>query len=110
MSNEGRGRTISFYIPEDVFEDFEELPGSRSEKGRHIIKAYTRSEKAQEISDETEAINLAVLQTYLNAVEKNIEVMKNQRDKLRKQIEKIEEDEEEEVLVEVEINVDGKEV
>jgi hypothetical protein len=105
MSDDQEWKHITVRMPKDKHDKFTEKFDSKSGSSRRIITTWMDIEEEYDLHDEFEEIELAVLRTYLNAVEKNIEVMKSQRDKLQSRIEEIEEGDDNEILFEVDLRM-----
>lgn len=95
----------SVRMKEEDWDKFDELFDSKSGSARRILQTWMEVEEEHDIQEDFEHMELAVLRTYLNAVEKNIEVLKSQRDKLQKRIDEIEEENNGEVLFEVDLRM-----
>jgi hypothetical protein len=95
-------------IPEEDFEEFSEKAKSFSGRTRKMIKACNEVEDEMGLDSEFENMDLVVLKTYINAIEKNISLLKSKRNKLQERVDEIEENENEDVLIEVEIDLEGK--
>lgn len=100
---------ITVKLPEELKEEYAELANSQSGTGRMLIRTWVEMVNEHDLAEEPKQMNLAVLHAYKNAIEKNIETLKSQRDKLQQSIDDIEdEDEEDEILVEVELKMKRK--
>lgn len=104
MSDDEFTRNTVRMLKED-WEEFEERFDSKSGSARRILKTWMEVEEEHDIQEDFELAELAVLKTYKNAIEKNIQTLKSQRDKLDNRIEEIEEDSEGEVLFEVDLRM-----
>lgn len=94
-------------LPPKEKEQWKENSKSMSGRIRRLIEAWNDAEDEHGIREDFEGINLAVLKTYRNAIEKNIQTLEAQKDKLQSEIDDIEEDEKKEVLFEVELDLEG---
>lgn len=101
-------KTITSKIPEEEIEKIDEKVDSRSRWVCELIKAWNDVEEEHGIDEDFKLMNLAVLKTYRNALDKNIQVMEAKRDKLQTKIDDIEEDKSEEILFTVEFNFEGQ--
>lgn len=95
-------------LPEEEKETWKERSNSMSGRLRRIVEAWNEAEDEYGVREDFEGLNLVVLKSYRNAIDKNISAMKAQRDKLDKEIEKLEEDEGEEILFKVELDLEGQ--
>lgn len=94
--------------PEDK-NRYTELANSQSGTGRMLLRTWMDAVEDHNLDEEPKQMNLAILHSYKNAIEKNIESLKAQRDKLQQTIDDIEsEDEEDEILVEVDLKLKRK--
>lgn len=105
MSDDQEWKHITVRMPKEKHDRFAEKYESKSGSSRRIITTWMDIEEEYDLHDEFEEIELAVLRTYKNAVEKNIEAMKSQRDKLQNRIDEIGEDSDGEVLFEVDLRM-----
>jgi hypothetical protein len=95
----------SVRMKEEDWEKFGEMFDSKSGSARRILKTWMEVVEDNDLNEEFEQVELAVLKTYKNAIEKNIQTLKVQRDKLQNRIDEIEEDPDGEVLFEVELKM-----
>jgi len=94
-------------IPTELKEKWRSRRDSMAGSMRQMMKAWMRYEDEHGLKEEFDDVELILLKTYRNAVEKNISQLEAQRDKLEDQIEQIEEDENKEVLIEINIEMEG---
>lgn len=99
---------IVVVLPEEEKKKWEERSDSMSGRIKRLVEAWNNAEDEHGIREDFEDINLIILKSYRNAIEKNISTLKAQKDKLDTEIDKLEEDEGSEVLFEVEIDLKGK--
>lgn len=96
-------------MDKDKAEKFAEMHESKSGSARRILETWMEVEDDHDIGEDFQQIELAVLKTYLGAVEKNISTLKVQRDKLQKHVDEIEKradnGEQGEVLFEVDLRM-----
>lgn len=100
--------TVSVKLPKEEKEQWQENSDSMSGRLRRIVKEWNKAEREFDLRDDFENLNYIVLNTYKNAIEKNISTLKAQRDKLEEEIEKIDQGEQEEVLFEVKLELEGE--
>lgn len=101
--------SITIKLPPEDKERFTELANSHSGTGRMLIKTWMEAVEEHNLDEEPKQMNLAILHSYKNAIEKNIESLKSQRDKLQQTIDDIEdEDEDDEILVEIDLKLKRK--
>lgn len=101
--------SITIKLPPEEKERYVELANSQSGTGRMLLRTWMDAVEDHNLDEEPKQMNLAILHSYKNAIEKNIESLKSQRDKLQETIDDIEdEDEEDEILVEVELKMKRK--
>lgn len=94
--------------PEDK-ERYENLANSQSGTGRMLLRTWMEAVEEHNLDEEPRQVNLAILKSYKNVIEKHIESMKSQRDKLEQSIDDIEDDgEDDEILVEVDLKLKRK--
>jgi hypothetical protein len=100
---------ITVKVPPDFKEEYKEVANSQSGTARMLLKTWVEAVEEHDLDEEPKQMNLAILQSYKNAIEKNIESLKMQRDKLQESIDDIQDDEEEdEILVEVDLKLKRK--
>lgn len=99
---------ITAKVPKEEKEKWRQRSDSMSGRLARLVKAWNETEDELGVRKDVEDTTLAVLKTYRNAIEKNIQVMKAQRDKLDKQIEEFEEEEGGEILFTVELDLEGE--
>jgi len=99
-------------IPADEKEEFARGTKNMAGKLRNMIYAHNRIINDEyEVNDEMERIALITLKTYRNAIEQNIQVLKNQRDKLDERIEEFEsDDDQDEILITIDLEVESKNI
>lgn len=96
-------------LPEEDKEVFGENTENMAETLRRMIRSYNKVEDKYEIDKSLDEMNVIVLKTYKNAIEQNIQVMQSQVDKIDEELEKYaEEEEENQVLVEIDLDIAGK--
>jgi uncharacterized protein YlxW (UPF0749 family) len=98
---------ITIQMPPTDAERYEELASSKSGTGRLILRTWMDVVEEHNLQEESKQVQLAVLSAYRNAIEKNISTLKSQRDKLQNAIDDLKDDdnEDEEVLFEVELKL-----
>ena len=94
-------------MPTEVKEDWRSRRDSMAGAARQMMIAWMEYEDEHGLKEDFDDIELILLKTYLNAVEKNISQLEAQRDKLEDEIERIEEEENKEVLLEIDIEMEG---
>lgn len=99
--------SIHANIDKEEKEDFKKRVDSMSETLVGFVNQFNELNETEGISDDMNGMNQVVIRTYLNAIRKNITLLKQQEDKLESILEEYEEDEEEPVL-EIEVNIDGR--
>lgn len=101
--------SLTIKLPPEDMEEFEENANSKSGTGRMLIKTWNEAVEEHNLKSEPEAMNRAILYAYKNSIEKHIESLKAQRDKLQETIDDIEDDEEDdEILFEVDLKMKRK--
>ena len=90
--------------PEDL-ERYDKYNSSRSGTARLILRTWMDVVEDYGIDEDQEQIQLAVLNAYRNSIDKNIQAMKSQRDKLDDAIEEITESDENEVMFEIDFRL-----
>lgn len=109
MGRQDDFESITVKLPPELKEEYSDLANSHSGTGRMLIRTWVEMVNEHDLVEEPKQMNLAVLHAYKNAIEKNIETQKSQRDKLQQSIDDIEdEDEEDEILVEVDLKLKRK--
>ena len=103
--NENNYKRHSVRMLEEDWEKFGEKFDSKSGSARRILNTWMEVEEEHDIHEDFEQCEMAVLKTYRNAIEKNIQTLKSQRDKLNNRIEEIEEEDGNEVLFEVDVKM-----
>lgn len=83
--------------------------GNMSSRARDVITNINRAEDEMDARADVENINAVVLKTYIAALEKSKQTIEGEVNKLKKQVDEIEEDEEDEVLFTVELDLDIEE-
>ena len=110
MTEEESGKSeeqaiLTIRLPKIEKDKFLENTGNASQRGRSLIAAWNEVEDDLEVEDDIEMIQYMVLKTYRNAIDKNIQAMQNQRDKLQDEIEDFEDDDEDEVLLRINLDI-----
>jgi len=106
---EDKFKTFSVKLPPGDMERYEENCNTKSGTARMLIKTWNEAVDEYDLKNEPEAMNLAILYAYKNAIEKHIESLKSQRDKLQTTIDDIEdEDNDDEILFEVDLKMKRK--
>lgn len=101
---------MSVRMTEEEHERFRSNSKSISGRARRILTAADEIEEEYDLRDDIEATELAVLRAYRNAIGKNIEAMKVQKEKVERQIEEIVDEDTEEILFEIDIDIEGMNV
>lgn len=99
-------RTITADVDEDVKAWYKENSTTISGKVREILEKYKAIEEEDGTREDLSKVHLAMLKSYKTTVEKQIQVLKQERDKIDQKIEQHEEEEEPEVLVSIELDID----
>lgn len=101
--------SLHLKIETEEKERLEENTDNLSGRVRNIIAAYNDAEDKLDLEDEMDAIDVAVLNTYINAIEKNITLLEQKKEKLEGRREEIKEDldSDNDVLVEISLDLDG---
>lgn len=103
--DDDRWGAFTVKMRKDQIEEFDEKFKSKSGSARRILDTWMQVVEDNDIDDDLKKAELVILKTYLNAVEKNIETMKAQRDKLESRIEEMEEEDNGEVVLEVDLRM-----
>lgn len=101
---------MSFSIPEDMAEEFDENTENKSEVLRSMVKGFNKYGHDHDVVEEVENFNPILLKTYRNAIMQNIQILQNQVDKIDEELEKYEndEDDEDEVILEIDLDIASK--
>lgn len=101
-------KRITSNVDISINEWLEDTCESKSGKVANILEAWKEWEEEHDVNDMKNEMNLVVLKTYRNAIEKNIQALKAERDRLQNKIDEVEDEENEEVLLEVELDFKEK--
>lgn len=100
--------TIILKLPEKHKNKFQDSTDNMAGTLRRLIYNYLKIEDRYDVGDDMEKMNAILLNTYKNAVEQNIQLMKSQKAVLEEELEEYEDEEENEVLYEVDLDVAKK--
>jgi len=95
-------------LPEEERDKFRENTDNMAETLRRLIKSYNEAEDRYDVGEDMEYINVLLLKTYRNAINQHIQVLQNQVDKIDEELEKFEDSDEEEVLLEIDLDIAKK--
>lgn len=82
---------LNLRIDDEDLEYWKRNADSVSGKTRRMIESFNEAEQDLGIDDDMEEAELAVLKTYLTAINKNIQRMEIEKEKIEAKIEEIEE-------------------
>lgn len=100
---------LSFTINKEHADSFKKRVGNISGSLREMLETWNDVEEDHGIDDDYQRMNEIVLQTHINALAKNISLLENEKERLEEKLEEVQDDDEEnEVLVKVELDVEGK--
>jgi len=103
--------TMAVKLPPEDMEKYEDISNTKSGTARMLIKSWINAVEEYDLKNNPEAMNRAILYAYKNSIEKHIESLKSQRDKLQETIDDIEDDDEDdEILFEESNHVDCERV
>ena len=108
-SNDYGERTqLTFRASKEDAEKWNSRVDNMSGSFREILESWNQVEEEHDIDDDTQRINEIVLQTYINAIDKHLVILENQREQLKEKLDEIQdEDEENEVLMKVDLDIEG---
>lgn len=105
--NDSTTEKLTLNIDSEKKDYYRETSSSMSGKTREILETYAEAEQELGLRGDLEETQLIVLRTYKTALEKNIHAMENQLEKIEERIDDMEDDDEEEVLFEVKLDLEG---
>jgi len=100
------GETTSILIggiDEEEKKEFKEKSENMASVMREFIKAFNKTDGEIQEKDDLAQVKVSILRTYRNAIEKNIQALESQKQKIEEEIDKFS-PEDDDVLIEIEID------
>lgn len=98
-------RDFTVKMPPEDFERYDKVCDTYSGTARKILLSWVDAVEDNGLHEDMESLELAILKSYKNAIQKNIYTLETQVDKLDKRIEEMEEDSSGEVLFEIDLKM-----
>jgi len=98
---------VTAQVKRSELNDFVSEHQSKSAKVRELIENYNTIKGELELEDELEVINVSVLKSYQNVIEKHIQLLESEKQKIEERLSKYETEEDDagEVLIKIDLDL-----